>query len=198
MAFLDECLVDATFQRLDVTRDDYLYGEIHKGFYNTLFEPTRLPPQSEHRIRGPDNPIKFIMEAVFSVAQHGKRIAGQPVNLWITGHSLGGALATRTMARLQTVVNGNDSLIRDIGDQVGVGSTVREVMLSQFSNDPDLVVLRDCYAIGSPIVGDSSFAKRFGHNQESYIQNGNPGNRYKSVYWCIVNGNDLGTASLLS
>lgn len=56
-------------------------------------------------------------------------------NLWITGHSLGGALASIFMARLQTIVDKDDPLVRGLkqdDQEYFVGSTVLEVMTSQF------------------------------------------------------------------
>ncbi|KAF9571816.1 hypothetical protein EC968_010616 [Mortierella alpina] len=60
----------------------------------------------------------------------------EPINLWMTGHSLGGALASLVMALLQKIVEWDDPLEDSSwpvdGDDACSGLTVLEVMISQF------------------------------------------------------------------
>ena len=209
-----------TIQRVDAS--EYLYGEIHKGFYESLF-PDPIPLNwYENMTYDQTNPFNTIMETIFQVAQVGKRRTGKPVNLWLTGHSLGAALAAMVMARLQMLVKEDDPLMnKDFKDnkdnkdnktngntttngehsstnadqgsgQKSVGPrTVLEEMLARFSDDPELLILRDCYTVASPKVGDSTFADEFARNHVHYCAQ----SPYKPTYWRIAADMDVGKDS---
>jgi len=84
---LDEYLIDGTIQRIDAS--EFLYGEVHKGFYEALF-PDPMPSDCYDRATyNRTNPFNTIMETIFELAKHIKAKTGKPANLWITGHSLG-------------------------------------------------------------------------------------------------------------
>ncbi|KAF9109890.1 hypothetical protein BGX27_007033 [Mortierella sp. AM989] len=186
----NEYLLDVTIQRVDAS--EYLYGEVHKGFYESLF-PDPLPLNwYEESTYDKTNPFKTIMQTIFETARIGKQKTGKPVNLWLTGHSLGGALAALTMARLQMPLKDNidpllmEDPVRSAQGQPGT-KTVLQEMLARFSDDPDLLVLRDCYSVASPKIGDSTFAEEFGRNQLLFCRE----SPYKSVYWRIVADKDV-------
>ncbi|KAF9569944.1 hypothetical protein EC968_002422 [Mortierella alpina] len=145
----DECLAGATFFRDNHNGNyrEFLAGQVHKGFYDSLFgvlntaEPAQIPfvlPKHWGLIGGPLTPMKCIMENILTLAIQSRleQKNPQPVNLWITGHSTGGALASLAMAYLQSVVWEHNSLLDgwNASDQniPGAGSTVLEVMTAQF------------------------------------------------------------------
>ncbi|CAG8821530.1 2874_t:CDS:2, partial [Gigaspora rosea] len=71
----------------------HLFGQIHQGFYEYLF------PNNEVNKR--DFPCKRIIEAIqIKAIEINKKSKKDNVNLWVTGHSLGGALATLFYAYL--------------------------------------------------------------------------------------------------
>ena len=94
--------------------DNGLWGSVHSGFLNAWLEVVEA---GEAQLR-----------ALNQTAESN----GQTLDVYVTGHSLGGALATLTMARLL-----------EAKDQ---GSNLK---------------LRALYTVGSPRVGDSIFARRF-------------------------------------
>ncbi|KAF9916075.1 hypothetical protein BX616_004675 [Lobosporangium transversale] len=102
----NEFLIDGSIQRVDAS--EYLYGEVHKGFYEFLF-PDPMPQTKQASY----NPFQTIMETVFEEARRIKRQTGKPANLWITGHSLGAALAAIAVARMQMALRPDDPLFKD-------------------------------------------------------------------------------------
>lgn len=85
----DEYVLDAFIQRVDAS--EYLYGEVHKGFYESLFPDPAPHTSFEQRHYDATNPFNTIMEAIFETAMESKKRTGKPVQLWMTGHSLGNA-----------------------------------------------------------------------------------------------------------
>jgi predicted lipase len=123
----EEFLVDATFQRTDAR--SFLFGCVHEGFYESLFSTSGFGDQD---IR---DPYGTILDAIISKAtqiQH-KLHTQAPVQLWVTGHSLGASLSSLLFARL----------LKCPEDLQG------------------RLVLRDAYVIGCPAIGDSDFASNF-------------------------------------
>eukprot|EP01119_Soliformovum_irregulare_P014694 TRINITY_DN4036_c0_g1_i2.p1 TRINITY_DN4036_c0_g1~~TRINITY_DN4036_c0_g1_i2.p1 ORF type:complete len:538 (+),score=111.95 TRINITY_DN4036_c0_g1_i2:159-1616(+) len=145
-----EWLVDASFQKADA--EEYLFGHLHAGFYFSLFpEPrtSRDDPFSEM------NPYKTI---VSKIRHHAKLILGkdarqrgEKVSLWVTGHSLGAALATVFYARV----------LKSKGD------------LGHYISPCDL------YSFGSPRVGDKQFSRKFQSYLQTPMHN--PCNHFRVV-----------------
>ncbi|KAF9580233.1 hypothetical protein BGW38_003216, partial [Lunasporangiospora selenospora] len=187
----NEYVVDAFIQR--VQAKEFLYGEVHKGFYESIFPDPEPLGHYESMTYDTSNPFATIMEVIFETARMIKSKSGKPVNLWVTGHSLGGALASLTMARLQKPMTDSDPLIQEYDprkDKCGarpLAGTVLEEMLARYSSDPELIVLRDCYSFASPKVGDSSFAREFNTNQLQYLHQ----SRFKPVYYRVIVDKDI-------
>ncbi|KAI8881910.1 alpha/beta-hydrolase [Backusella circina FSU 941] len=123
----EEFLVDATFQRTDAR--SFLFGCVHEGFYESLFSTSGFGDQD---IR---DPYSTILDSLISKATQiqQKLHTDQPVQLWVTGHSLGASLSSLLFARL----------LKCPEDLQG------------------RLVLRDAYVIGTPAIGDSDFASTF-------------------------------------
>ncbi|KAF9952646.1 hypothetical protein BGZ70_000548 [Mortierella alpina] len=149
----DECLAGATFFRDNHSGSyrKFLAGQVHKGFHDSLFGVINpAAPAGSHDIntitrskhgvfiRGPLTPMKCILENILRKAFQWrvKSNQPQPIHLWVTGHSLGGALASLAMAYLQSTVEESDTILDgwNVSGQntPGVGSTVLEVMNAQF------------------------------------------------------------------
>lgn len=123
----EEFLVDATFQRTDAR--SFLDGCVHEGFYESLFSTSGFGDQD---IRDPYGAILSAVQTKAAQIQEQLQTT-EPVQLWITGHSLGAALSSLLFARWLKSPE-------DLGDRL---------------------TLRDAYIIGTPAVGDSDFASTF-------------------------------------
>ncbi|GES74656.1 alpha/beta hydrolase protein [Rhizophagus clarus] len=118
-----EWLTDFLFMRVDASQ--FLFGEIHKGFYENFFPKTLDKTKESY-------PAKRMVESICNLAKKMHERNKKKVNVWITGHSLGAALAQVFYARLMKI----DPL-------------------------PDYCVLRDAYVFAGPAVGDKDFASTF-------------------------------------
>ncbi|CAI2170758.1 6777_t:CDS:2 [Funneliformis geosporum] len=131
-AYFSEWLIDFLVQKIDARA--YLYGNVHEGFYTSLF-PKNDKESSELYRRSPSmRLIEAIRSKVADITKY-NRIVKQdnPVSLWITGHSLGGGLATLFYTRL----------------------------LKSPEILGENCILRDGIAFAAPIVGDDDFALSF-------------------------------------
>ncbi|RIB02610.1 hypothetical protein C2G38_2227351 [Gigaspora rosea] len=140
-----EWLRNLTFQSVDAR--SFLFGQVHRGFYEYLF------PKSE--LDNIDYPCKRIIEAVSCKAKELIRAKNleekhlkenEKVKLWITGHSLGGALATLFYARLLKI---------RLGDLKNTCS------------------LKDAVTFAGPAVGDHHFAVELNSLQHDPLNNSN-------------------------
>lgn len=120
-------MVDATFQRTDAR--SFLFGCVHEGFYESLFSTSGLGDQDVR------DPYGAILATVQTKAMHIQEQLGttEPVQLWVTGHSLGAALSSLLFSRWLKCPE-------DLSHRL---------------------VLRDAYILGTPAVGDSDFASHF-------------------------------------
>ncbi|TPX42681.1 hypothetical protein SeLEV6574_g05466 [Synchytrium endobioticum] len=105
-------------------------GQIHEGFYNSFqLDPPSTEDPREHRCQ---------VEVIFNELR-GKVLPkvsdSKNINVWITGHSLGAALATVFLSH---------------------------VTYPPVSLVPENVKVRGAYTFGSPRVGDSRFASATG------------------------------------
>jgi pimeloyl-ACP methyl ester carboxylesterase len=101
----------------------FLDGHVHKGFYDKLFPD--LDGNSFH-------PYGAIIRRLKDLIEELRTADNQEIPIWITGHSLGAALAAVFTSRLMKCPE-------DLGD------------LSKFR-------LMDCYTFGCPPIGDANFA----------------------------------------
>ncbi|KAI9281211.1 Alpha/Beta hydrolase protein [Umbelopsis sp. AD052] len=124
----EEIMLDAAIQRTDAR--PFLFGSCHQGFYESVF------PSSGGFANDTRDPYGTILEALHERARkiQSRRDSSDPVNIWVTGHSLGSAMSCLIFARW----------LRCPEDM-----------------DPKLCVLRDAYTIGTPAVGDNDFAAGF-------------------------------------
>lgn len=123
----EEFLVDATFQRTDAR--SFLFGCVHEGFYESLFSTQGFGDQD---IRDPYGAILAAVQSKAAQLQEQLNTT-EPIQLWITGHSLGAALSSLLFSR----------------------------WLKCPSDLSRRLVLRDAYVIGTPAVGDNDFASTF-------------------------------------
>ncbi|KAH8552216.1 Alpha/Beta hydrolase protein [Umbelopsis sp. PMI_123] len=124
----EEIMLDAAIQRTDAR--PFLFGSCHQGFYESVF------PSSGGFANDTRDPYGTILAALHERAEKIQvhRGTSEPVNVWVTGHSLGSAMSSLIFARW----------LRCPEDL-----------------DPKLLVLRDAYTIGTPAVGDNDFAAGF-------------------------------------
>ncbi|GAA6036306.1 hypothetical protein JCM8097_001654 [Rhodosporidiobolus ruineniae] len=125
-----EFLVDASITRI---RSDVFFslggGTAHEGFYTNLFMTN---DGTSAKMDGYGSIVRTLRHvAVLMKSEHGDKNLQIP--LWVTGHSLGSALASLFFARL----------LRSTAD---LGSDLK---------------LRDCYAFGTPRMGDGKFGSAF-------------------------------------
>eukprot|EP01103_Thecamoeba_quadrilineata_P007434 TRINITY_DN17312_c0_g1_i1.p1 TRINITY_DN17312_c0_g1~~TRINITY_DN17312_c0_g1_i1.p1 ORF type:complete len:551 (+),score=105.39 TRINITY_DN17312_c0_g1_i1:30-1682(+) len=160
-----EWLVDASFMRTD--GNSFLFGQVHEGFYKSLFS----------NIYGSVDEYSAyteILSALGNKINHLRKDGGAPPRVWVTGHSLGGALATLFFSRL---------------------------FLSPGDIQQDYV-LRDCYTIGGAIVGDPTFASKFegamnsmnrdhDHRFDTDKERSKKNNAPPSRHWRIVLDGDI-------
>ena len=86
-----EWAVDATFMRTDGRTQ--LFGEVHEGFYRLLFGNEK---KGRSKLIG-NYPYRNILKNLHCIIED---IKGGDINVWVTGHSLGSALASLFYARL--------------------------------------------------------------------------------------------------
>ncbi|KAL8277885.1 hypothetical protein RQP46_009704 [Phenoliferia psychrophenolica] len=126
-----EILVDANITRVPAS---VFYGAgatAHEGFYDELFPSNAGGPDGYSTIR---SYVKALAQEMRGGRANGTGNAKIP--LWVTGHSLGSALASLIFARfIQSP--------EDLGDDIE---------------------LRDCYSYGTPRLGDGAFAASFERN----------------------------------
>ncbi|KAI7862927.1 Alpha/Beta hydrolase protein [Spinellus fusiger] len=123
----EEFLVDGTFQRTDAR--SYLFGSVHEGFYESVFPSAGFGNEDT---RDPYGAILAAIHEKSAQLQESLR-TDVPVQVWITGHSLGAAMSSLLFARWLKCP-------KDLTKRC---------------------VLRDAYVIGTPAVGDNDFASNF-------------------------------------
>jgi hypothetical protein len=121
----------------DITRTvaPFLDGRVHKGFYDKLFPDLDTKAARKHPYGEIIDALKEKIKALGSETK-------QPVPVWVTGHSLGAAMATVFVSRL----------LKCPGDL-----------------DLDTYQLMDCYNFGCPAIGDSDYAIAVESNQNMPI-----------------------------
>ncbi|CAG8512989.1 8809_t:CDS:2 [Funneliformis caledonium] len=128
-AYFSEWLIDFLVQKIDARA--YLYGKVHEGFYTSLF-PKNDKESSKYYRRSPSmRLIEAIRSKAAEITDYNEQDG--PVSVWITGHSLGGGLATLFYTRL---LKSPEILGKNC-------------------------MLRDGLAFAAPIVGDDNFASSF-------------------------------------
>ncbi|CAG8799808.1 221_t:CDS:2, partial [Racocetra fulgida] len=98
-----QMLTDTTFQRMDAS--PYLFGKVHEGYFKSLFGTNNANHCAALRM------ADTIRIKVAEINQKNKL----PVNLWITGHSIGAAFATLFYAWLMKTPSSLDEncILRD-------------------------------------------------------------------------------------
>ncbi|KAK9711998.1 hypothetical protein K7432_007433 [Basidiobolus ranarum] len=136
-----EWLSDATLSRTQAS--SYVYGEVHSGFFNKLF-----PQQSAIGRVKRSSPYAEILNCLYKVASEFQSTGGSVVDIpvWVTGHSLGAALASLFFARL----------MKSKGD---------------LNHEKTGLVLKDGYTFGCPALGDGRFASEFASHTNLPIAN---------------------------
>nr|CAG8538077.1 15673_t:CDS:2 [Entrophospora candida] len=105
-----EWLLDATIQRMDGRA--YLFGEVHKGFYTSLFPNDEFSSAEADR----ESASFFLIEAIKKQAKiMSEKNNDNGVHIWVTGHSLGAAYTTLFYSHLLKIKEGfgDQCLLRD-------------------------------------------------------------------------------------
>ncbi|KAG9297069.1 hypothetical protein G9A89_004935 [Geosiphon pyriformis] len=162
----EDFLVDSMIQRIDAR--GYVFGEIHEGFYTSLFPDGGHKTSRGHSASPYITIIKAIRAKALQIRSRQSSSAStsnnnsssfsldQPINLWVTGHSLGAALGTLFYSRLLRSP-------LDLGENC---------------------ILRDGYLFGTPAIGDADFAAHF-----SAVSN-DPFDRPNTL-WRVINDTDI-------
>ncbi|CAG8696647.1 2611_t:CDS:2 [Cetraspora pellucida] len=124
---LAEWLTDFSLQRIDAR--PFLFGEVHYGYYTNLFTDNTYASIKSIK----QCPALRLAEAIRNKADEIYKRTAQPVKVWFSGYSLGGALTKLFYAR---VLHSPTSL----GDHVDI---------------------RDGISFATPLVGDIDFAAEF-------------------------------------
>lgn len=157
-----EWAIDLTFAYVDGRAWLPGFSKVHEGFYNQIFPQTlnhvtEAFPYTEIR-----NAVREIAEEIRSTSYR------DHINLYVTGHSLGAALASVFYAR--AISRPKDFGLNDAGEQQ--------------------VYIRDAYCFGTPVVGDPDCISAF--NQACHDRDlDNP-----QALWRITNRRDA-VATLL-
>ncbi|CAG8695362.1 1379_t:CDS:2 [Gigaspora margarita] len=122
-----EWLTNFSLQRMDAK--PFLFGEVHSGYYTSLFPDNSYSSHKSVK----KYPALRLVEAIRDKANEIYKRTAQPVKVWVTGYSLGGALATLFYARLLQSPT-------SLGDNVDI---------------------RDGITFASPLLGDNDFAAGF-------------------------------------
>ncbi|CAG8509445.1 10410_t:CDS:2 [Scutellospora calospora] len=124
---LGEWLTNFSLQRIDAR--SFLFGEVHYGYYTSLFNDNSYSSVKSLK----QCPALRLAKAVRDKADEIYKRTSQKVNVWVSGYSLGGALATLFYARLLESPT-------CLGDHVDI---------------------RDGMSFASPVLGNSDFAAGF-------------------------------------
>ncbi|CAG8749596.1 9294_t:CDS:2, partial [Ambispora leptoticha] len=130
----EDFLVDAMIQRVDAR--SYVFGEVHEGFYTSLFPETDHVTPRGHASSPYIAIIKEIRKKAAIIRERNAQLSPPihaPVNIWVTGHSLGAALSTLFYSRL-------------LNSPADLGPNC---------------ILRDGYLFGTPAIGDADFAAEY-------------------------------------
>lgn len=143
-AAFSEWVVDFDYRWIDASR--YLgpgYGQVHRGFYESFF-PTGNGKEDAYQ--NGVTPYELIRRAIVATAGTLRRLNGErEVNVYVTGHSLGAALASMWYAR--AVQRPDDFANASSGSSAGQA----------------LAVIRDLYVFGAPIFGDVHAVNSFNY-----------------------------------
>ncbi|CAG8510910.1 1022_t:CDS:2 [Acaulospora morrowiae] len=124
---LTQWLTNFSLHRMDAR--PYLFGEVHEGFYTSIF-----PDNTDDSVKFKNQyPAVRLTEAIKTKAAEINGRTQEPVNLWISGHSLGAALASLMHVRI-------------FASPDSVGENVN---------------LRGTYLFACPYVGDNDFAAHY-------------------------------------
>ncbi|CAG8596846.1 4542_t:CDS:2 [Gigaspora rosea] len=122
-----EWFTNFSLQRMDAK--SFLFGEVHSGYYTSLFPDNSCSSHKSVK----KYPALRLVEAIRYKANEIYKRTAQPVKVWVTGYSLGGALATLFYARL----------------------------LQSPASLGDNVEICDGITFASPLLGDNDFAAGF-------------------------------------